>query len=32
MHPNAMPAAKAAMAAGKQGKFWEMHDILPELA
>jgi protein-disulfide isomerase len=28
MHPNAMPAAKAAMAAGKQGKFWEMHDIL----
>ena len=28
MHPNAMPAAKAAAAAGKQGKFWEMHDIL----
>ena len=25
-HPNAMPAAKAAAAAGKQGKFWEMHD------
>ena len=25
-HPNALPAAKAAMAAGKQGKFWEMHD------
>ncbi len=25
-HPNAMPAAKAAVAAGKQGKFWEMHD------
>src|SRR5712692_1070496 len=28
MHPNAMPAAKAAAAAGKQGKFWEMHDIM----
>ena len=28
MHPNAMPAAKAAAAAGKQGKFWEMHDTL----
>jgi protein-disulfide isomerase len=27
-HPNAMPAAKAAMAAAKQGKFWEMHDLL----
>jgi protein-disulfide isomerase len=27
-HPNAMPAARAAMAAGKQGKFWEMHDLL----
>ncbi|MHB8416719.1 MAG: DsbA family protein [Myxococcales bacterium] len=27
-HPNAMPAAKAAMAAYKQGKFWEMHDLL----
>jgi protein-disulfide isomerase len=25
-HPNAMPAAKAAMAAHKQGKFWQMHD------
>ena len=25
-HPNAMPAAKAAVAAGKQGKFFEMHD------
>jgi len=25
-HPNALPAAKAAMAAAKQGKFWEMHD------
>jgi protein-disulfide isomerase len=28
MHPNAMPAAKAAVAAGKQGKFWEMHDVM----
>jgi len=27
-HPNAMPAAKAAYAAYKQGKFWEMHDKL----
>ena len=27
-HPNAMPAATAAMAAHKQGKFWEMHDKL----
>lgn len=27
-HPNATPAAKAAMAAHKQGKFWEMHDKL----
>ena len=26
MHSNAMPAARAALAAGKQGKFWEMHD------
>jgi protein-disulfide isomerase len=25
-HPNAMPAAVAARAAGDQGKFWEMHD------
>jgi len=25
-HEHARPAAKAAMAAGKQGKFWEMHD------
>ena len=30
IHPNAMPAAKAAVAAGKQGKFWEMHDIMFE--
>ena len=29
-HPNAMPAAKAAIAAGKQGKFFEMHDKLFE--
>jgi len=28
MHPNAMNAAKAAVAAGKQGKFWEMHDVM----
>src|SRR5256885_1668793 len=27
-HPNAMPAAEAAMAAGEQGKFWEFHDAL----
>ncbi|HYB98284.1 MAG TPA: thioredoxin domain-containing protein [Candidatus Limnocylindrales bacterium] len=29
-HQHAMPAAKAAIAAGKQGKFWEMHDKLFE--
>jgi protein-disulfide isomerase len=28
MHPNAMPAAKASVAAGRQGKFWEMHDVM----
>lgn len=28
MHPNALPASKAALAAGKQGKFWEMHQKL----
>ena len=28
MHPNAQPAAEAAMAAHEQGKFWEMHDKL----
>ncbi len=27
-HPQARPAAKAALAAAKQGKFWEMHDAL----
>ena len=27
-HQQAVPAAKAALAAGKQGKFWEMHDEL----
>ena len=29
-HKQAMPAAKAAVAAGKQGKFFEMHDKLFE--
>lgn len=29
-HPHAMPAARAAVAAGNQGKFWEMHDMLFE--
>ncbi len=28
IHPNAMVASRAAEAAGKQGKFWEMHDLL----
>ena len=28
MHPHAMTAASAAEAAGMQGKFWEMHDLL----
>lgn len=27
-HPKAREAAKAAVAAHKQGKFWEMHDLL----
>ncbi|HCC84645.1 MAG TPA: hypothetical protein DEP87_03100 [Candidatus Pacebacteria bacterium] len=27
-HKNSLPSALAAEAAGKQGKFWEMHDIL----
>lgn len=30
MHANAMGAALAAEAAGKQGKFWELHDKLYE--
>ena len=29
-NPNAMLAHEAAMAAGAQGKFWEMHDLLFE--
>lgn len=29
-HPNARVAAQAAHAAGLQGKFWEMHDMLYE--
>ena len=29
-HPNARAAARATEAAGLQGKFWEMHDILFE--
>jgi protein-disulfide isomerase len=28
IHQNAMPAAKASIAAAKQNKFWEMHDEL----
>ncbi|MFV8749198.1 DsbA family protein [Nannocystaceae bacterium ST9] len=28
MHPKAEPAHRAAVAAGKQGKFFEMHDLL----
>jgi len=27
-HPNARPAAKAALAAGEQGKYWEMYNLL----
>jgi protein-disulfide isomerase len=30
IHQNALPASKAALAAGKQGKFWEMHAKLFE--
>ena len=30
IHFNALPAARVAEAAGKQGKFWEMHDKLFE--
>jgi protein-disulfide isomerase len=29
-HPKAREAAKASVAAHKQGKFWEMHDLLFE--
>ena len=28
MHPRARDAAEAALAAGRQGKFWEMHDAM----
>jgi protein-disulfide isomerase len=28
IHPNALPAAEAAMCASVQGKFWPMHDTL----
>ena len=28
IHPEALPAARAAWAANKQGKFWEYHDAL----
>ncbi len=28
IHPNAVIAARAALAAEKQGKFWEFHDLL----
>lgn len=28
IHPNAVIAARAALAADKQGKFWEFHDLL----
>ncbi len=28
VHPNAQLAAEGAEAAGRQGKFWEMHDLL----
>jgi protein-disulfide isomerase len=28
MHPNAGPAAELAMCAARQGKFWQIHDLL----
>ena len=28
VHPNAVAAAEVALCAGRQGKFWEMHDAL----
>ncbi len=28
LHDNALPAARVAEAAGRQGKFWEMYDLL----
>lgn len=28
LHPNALAAASAAQAAGLQGKYWQMHDLL----
>jgi protein-disulfide isomerase len=28
IHPQALPAARAAWAAGRQGKFWPFHDAL----
>lgn len=30
LHPNAFAAARAAEAAGDQGKYWQMHDLLYE--
>src|SRR5882672_8967921 len=30
VHPLALPAAGAAEAAGNQGKYWEMHDLIFE--